>query len=159
MRLLDPAFIVENAQSLRRVDRADGKSEIHAEYVNEHDIVFQMRFSDLPDVRLFYIRTFYPQHFDIAGQIGYQETEDGFMAPSAIRELRTRFTDGKRELVLAEEAVVVNFEMVPADQAGEFPTIEIPEGVRIIGDSDPPTETADRSGKPPAVPIADPEVN
>lgn len=159
MRLLDPAFIVENAQSLRRVDRADGKSEIHAEYVNEHDIVFQMRFSGLPDVRLFYIRTFYPQHFDIAGQIRYQETEGGFMAPSAIRELRTRFTDGKRELVLAEEAVVVNFEMLPADQAGEFPTIEIPEGVRIIGDAEPPTDAAESGGDPPAVPVADPEVN
>lgn len=157
--LVDPLFVLENARSVQRVERPDGQSEIHAEYVDEIDIVFQMRFSDLPEVRLFYIRHFYPPRFDIAGQIRYRRTEDGFMAPSAIREIRTLVNDGKREIVLTEEAVVIDFEMVPADQAGEFPSIEIPDGVRIIDNTPSPADATRGDDKRPAAPAAEAEAN
>ena len=157
--LVDPLFVLENARSVQRVERPDGQSEIHAEYVDEIDIVFQMRFSDLPEVRLFYIRHFYPPRFDIAGQIRYRRTEDGFMAPSAIREIRTLVNDGKREIVLTEEAVVIDFEMVPADQAGEFPSIEIPDGVRIIDNTPSPADATRGDDKRPAVPAPEAETN
>jgi hypothetical protein len=98
----------------------------------------ELRLSDLPDVRLLSSVSLYPGRSEVRGTIQYKKHSSGLMLPCLLREARAFVSDRERKgplvLRVAEEAVITEFSLIPFDEAGPFPTITVPEGMRIWDD-------------------------
>lgn len=99
---------------------------------------FELRLSDLPDVRLLSSVSLNPGRSEARGTIQYKKHSSGLMLPYLLREARAFVSDRERKgplvLRLAEEAVITKFTLIPFDEAGSFPVITVPEGMRIWDD-------------------------
>jgi hypothetical protein len=129
---------LEKATSFERRVLDNNETEIVAVAPISEIDSHELRLSDLPDVRLLSSVSLYPGRSEVRGTIQYKKHSSGLMLPYLLREARAFVSDRQRKgplvLRLAEEAVITNFSLIPFDEAGPFPTITVPEGMRIWDD-------------------------
>lgn len=128
---LDPADALESSTTVRRVRTADGHAELVARLLLEEVIECEMRYSDLPEVRMTAVRLTFPRS-EIAGEVRYRQNPDGFQQPHAFREVRRRIDRTPPEIDLVEEAIATRFSMQSPADPQPMPVIEIPDGLRVL---------------------------
>lgn len=133
-RTLDPVDVLESSPTIRRVRSADGETRLVAKLILEHGRECEMRFSDLPDVRLTDKRLTWPGRSEKTGEIRYRVDDDGFHQPLAFRDIRRQIDQTPPRIDLVEEALVTRFSMRPPDESEPPPVIEVPDDVRIRDD-------------------------
>lgn len=128
---VDPADVLESSPTVRRVRTADGHARLVANLLLEEIVECEMRYSDLPDVRMTAVRLTAPSS-EIAGEVRYRQNPDGFHQPHAFREVRRRIDRTPPEIDLVEEAIVTRFSMRSPADSEPMPVIEIPDGLRVF---------------------------
>lgn len=131
---LDPVDVLESSPVIRRVRSADGETRLVAKLILESGRECEMRFSDLPDVRLTAQRLAWPGRSEIIGEVRYRLDADGFRQPLAFRDMRRRIDQTPPRIDVVEEALVTRFSMRPSDESEPPPVIEVPDDVRIHDD-------------------------
>ncbi len=132
--LIDPADVLESSSAVRRVRAEDGQTQLSAMVVLEDIVECEMRYSDLPDVRMIAMRRMIPGRTEVTSEVRYRKNRDGFDEPHAIRETRRRIDETPPRILLIEEAVVTRFSMRSPAEPEPMPVIEIPDGLRVIDD-------------------------
>jgi hypothetical protein len=126
---------LEKATSFERRVLDNNETEIVAVALISEIDSHELRLSDLPDVRLLSSVSLNPGRSEVRGTIQYKKHSSGLMLPYLLREARAFVTGPERKgplvLRLAEEAVITEFSLIPFDEAGPFPVITVPEGMRI----------------------------
>lgn len=136
--LVDGADFLESAAVVRRIRTDRGETLIVATSPVSERAFRELHYTDLPDVRLVSRAHIVPGSSEIRARISYQAQDDGLMVPRGFRETNARVEDrangGPLVIQSSEDAVVTGFSITPIDEAAPFPTIEIPDGIKIIDD-------------------------
>lgn len=136
--LVDGADFLESAAVVRRTRTDGGETLIVATSPVSERAFRELHYTDLPDVRLVSRAHIVPGSSEIRARISYQAQDDGLMVPRGFRETNARVEDrangGPLVIQSTEDAVVTGFSITPIDEAAPFPTIEIPDGIKIIDD-------------------------
>jgi len=126
---------LDKATSFERRVLDNDETEIVAVTPTSEINSIELRLSDLPEVRLLSSVQLNPGRAEARGTIQYKKHSSGLMLPYLLREARAFVSDRERKgplvLSLAEEAVITKFSLIPFDDVGPFPTITVPEGIRI----------------------------
>ncbi len=150
--LMNAGDALELSPVVRRTTAANGRVQLVAKLDTDPRLEYELRFSDLPDVRLTSVRLTLLGRSDVAGEVLYRQDSEGFHQPHAFREIRRRIDQTPPRIDLIEESVVTRFSMRSPDEDEPMPVIEIPDGLRVI-DNCPDDEGED------VVPAPSPETN
>ena len=132
--VLEAAHVLESSPVLRRVRAADGRTQLVARVVLEDVVEYEMRYSDLPQVRMTAVRITLPQD-ETTGEVRYKLDPDGFHQPHAFREIRRSVRrETPPKIMLIEEAIVTRFSMRSLAEPLPMPVIEVPDDVQVRDD-------------------------
>ncbi len=155
--LMSPADVLESSPEVRRMQASDGQTRLVAMVILDDVIEYEIRYSDLPHVRMTAMRRTIPGRTEVTGEVRYQQNDRGFDEPHAIREIRRRIDQSPPRIDLIEESLVTRFSIRSPVEDEPMPVIEIPEGLRVIDDC--PDDERVEAKIEEAVPSPSPEAN